>query len=244
MKQKTQGMLQISNKIFCEDFLTKLNITTKILPNPYYDYPYLIIKDFISTKICEEITASVKKSNDIVEAKIRKYTGIRVKSDKDTKIRKTNIYKLSSIHQNIYNKNFLKHQQQIEDFFHLPLTTSTKVQVLEYTKGSFYKQHSDDSSILLQDDKVIGFKPVALQRKLTTILFTTSYSETITKDTFNGGKLLFNYLYDENAKMVQIAPKAGDMLVFLSNPYFSHEVTEVIAGHRVSLVQWHDAIFR
>ena len=237
-------MLQISNKIFCEKFLSELDITTKILPNPYYDYPFLILKDFISIKICEEITASVRKSNDVVEAKIKKYNGTRVKSDKDTKMRKTNIYKLSSVHQKIYDNNFLKHQQEIEEFFHLPLTTSTKVQVLEYTKGSFYKQHSDDSSILLKDEKIIGFKPVAPQRKLTTILFTTSYSETITKNTFSGGKLVFNYLFDDKTKMVEIEPKAGDMLIFLSNPYFSHEVLEVLEGHRVSLVQWHDAILR
>jgi len=36
--------------------------------------------------------------------------------------------------------------------------------------------------------------------------------------------------------------KAGDMLVFLSNPYFTHEVLEVKKGFRVSLVQWHDAL--
>ena len=32
------------------------------------------------------------------------------------------------------------------------------------------------------------------------------------------------------------------MIVFLSNPYFTHEVLEDKKGYRVSLVQWHDAI--
>lgn len=237
-------MVQISNYIFCKEFLTKLNIKTAILPNPYYDYPYMIIPNFLSAKICKQITANIKNDKDILEAKIRKTDGMRIKSTTNTKIRKTKIHRLKDIHERIYIKSFLKHQNDIEKFFKLAITNSTQIQALEYTKGSFYKQHSDDSSILLKDEKIIGFKPVAPQRKLTTILFTTSYSETITKNTFSGGKLVFNYLFDDKTKMVEIEPKAGDMLIFLSNPYFSHEVLEVLEGHRVSLVQWHDAILR
>jgi SM-20-related protein len=32
------------------------------------------------------------------------------------------------------------------------------------------------------------------------------------------------------------------MVVFLSNPIFTHEVLEVTSGNRFTLVQWHDAI--
>ena len=136
----------------------------------------------------------------------------------------------------------ITHKLDIEKFFNLCITTSTDIQALEYTKGSFYKQHSDDSSVLLKDDEVIGFLPVALERKITSVLFTTNHSDIVSKNNFSGGELVFNYLYDEEGKTIQIKPKAGDMIVFFSNPYFTHEVLEVKKGYRVSLVQWHDAI--
>lgn len=235
-------MIQISNKIFCEKFLTQLDIETKILPNPYYDYPYMIIKNFLSKKICDEITTSTQKKDDAIDAKVRKKSILIKEENLNKKIRNTKIHKLSPFYENIYLKNFTKHQKDIENFFSLALTTSTKIQTLEYTKGSFYKAHSDDSNVLLKDDELVGFIPVAPQRKITSVLFTTSYSKKKTKNSFQGGELVFNYLYDEDGKKIHLEPQAGDMIVFLSNPYFTHEVLEIKDGYRLSLVQWHDAI--
>ena len=48
-------MTQISNNIYCADFLTTFDIKTKLLPNPYYDYPYLIIENFLNIKRLKEI---------------------------------------------------------------------------------------------------------------------------------------------------------------------------------------------
>lgn len=235
-------MVQISNQIFCKEFLTKLDIKTGKLPNPYYDLPFMLIENFLSLKICEEITSSMRSNQDMCEAEIRKYEAIKIQTGKDTSIRKTNIHKLNPTQENIYNESFTKHKEDIEKFFNLNITTSTEIQALEYTKGSFYKQHSDDSSVLLKDDEVVGFLPVALERKITSVLFTTNHSDIVSKNNFNGGELVFNYLYDKDGETIQIKPKAGDMIVFFSNPYFTHEVLEVKKGYRVSLVQWHDAI--
>ena len=131
---------------------------------------------------------------------------------------------------------------KIEDYFKLALTTSTKVQVLEYLKDSFYAMHSDDSSMLYKKEELIGFIAVAKQRKISTVLFTTSNDEQISDTTFTGGELLFNFLCDKDGNEIKIKPKAGTMLVFLSNPYFTHEVLKVKQGRRISLVQWHNAI--
>ena len=53
--------------------------------------------------------------------------------------------------------------------------------------------HSDDSSMLYKDEQLVGFLPVAKQRKISTVLFTTTYDENISDDTFTGGELLFNF---------------------------------------------------
>ena len=237
-------MVQISNKIYCEEFLTKLNIKTKILPNPYYDYPYMIIKNFLTPIICEEITEYTKDNKDKIDAKLQKKSSVLKVGKVDKQIRKTKIHKLNTFHKNIYDDAFTKHQEDIERFFNLILTTSTKIQTLEYIKGSFYKKHCDDSNVLVNKGKILEFIPIAPERKITTVLFTTSHSKKNSDNNFNGGELVFNYLHHKDGTKVKLTPQAGDMIVFLSNPYFSHEVLEVTSGYRLTLVQWHNAIVK
>lgn len=45
-------MQQISNNLFCDDFIASMALETRLMANPYYDYPYLIIKDFFSKSTC------------------------------------------------------------------------------------------------------------------------------------------------------------------------------------------------
>lgn len=238
-------MLQISNCVYCDDIFNGLEIENKILPNPYKDYPYLVIKNFLSKKLLENIVNSVQKDHDAdkAEVKVQSEKGI-IDSKLSEKYRKTNIYQLENEFLALYEKRFLKYKPEFESYFNVLLTNSTDVQVLEYTKGYYYKKHADDSSeIIDKNGNTIGFYPIAQQRKLTTVLFGTSYSETVEdRFHFQGGELAFNYLYDKEGKMLKFQPQAGDMLVFPSNPYFSHEVLKVQHGYRLTLVQWHDAI--
>ena len=234
-------MTQISNYIYCADFLINLDIKTKILPNPYYDYPYMIIENFFDEFECELVNKKIKDDDDFEKAKILVSNNI-ISSKIKEEIRKTNIYSLNEKLLEIYTNKFLKFQKEIEDYFKLALTTSTNVQVLEYLKDSFYMMHSDDSSMLLKNDEIVGFVPVMTERKLSTVLFTTSHKKNDPLDGFEGGELLFNFLYNKNGKQIKVEPKAGDMLVFLSNPYFTHEVLKVKKGRRITLVQWHNAL--
>ena len=234
-------MTQISNYIYCADFLTTFDIETKLLPNPYYDYPFLIIENFLDINECNEINKKVKEDDDFQKAQIKTLDSVLL-SETNEEIRKTNIYSLDEKYLELYTNKFLQYQAQIEDFFKIALTTSTSVQVLEYLKNSFYSMHSDDSSMLYKDDNLVGFLPVARQRRISSVLFTTSNDELASENTFIGGELLFNFLYDEKGNEIKIKPKAGSMLVFLSNPYFTHEVLKVIEGRRITLVQWHNAI--
>ncbi|MDD2894698.1 MAG: 2OG-Fe(II) oxygenase [Aliarcobacter sp.] len=234
-------MTQISNNIYCEDFLVQFDIETKVLPNPYYDYPYLIIENFLNDQECKEINKKIKENDDYQKAQL-KLKDVLIKAQTNEEIRKTNIYSLDEENLKIYTNKFLDYKSKIEDYFKLTLTASTEVQVLEYLKDSFYTMHSDDSSMLYKDNELIGFLPVARQRRVSTVLFTTSYDETTSENSFTGGELLFNFLCDANGNEIKLKPKAGDMVVFLSNPYFTHEVLKVIDGRRISLVQWHNAL--
>lgn len=240
-------MIQISTHIYCDALFENIDIANKLLPNQYKDYPYLIIKNFFSKASCERLVELVQADEETKrKAKVKKevIAGI-VQADVVEEYRKTNIYKLDTRYAKYYDDQFIKYKSVIEKYFSVALTLSTDVQVLEYKKGFFYIKHADDSSEIINMDKeTIGFKLVAPQRKLSTVLFATSHVTNAYKgaQSFSGGELMFNYLYNSKGEPLQIKPDAGDMIIFPSNPYFSHEVLPVEEGYRLTLVQWHDII--
>ena len=239
-------MRQISGNIYSDDILDGLTIETKLFPNPYHEFPYLIIDDFLDSTLCKEIAQDVRRSDDAAQAMLKTTVADGVVDPSvDHSIRKTHIYTLNDRQIALYQEAFIKHQPAIERFFNVALTTATAIQALEYKTGFFYKRHSDDSSELFNDEgELVGFVPVAPQRKITTVLFATSHCDHSKKDhgCFTGGELIFNYLFDAEGNRVTLRPKAGQMVVFPSNPVFSHEVLPVIDGYRLTLVQWHNAI--
>jgi SM-20-related protein len=229
-------MHQISNYVYARDELLEWDIPTKRLPNPYHDFPYMVLEGVLSPAECRAITEAALSDKEAVQAELRG-------KSLDTSIRRTDIHTLSAEHRAIYDRAFAVVRSEIEEFFALSLTKATDVQVLGYESGSFYVKHSDDSSELRNaQGGVVGYKTVAPERKLTTVLFTTSYTpHPSDSDHFSGGELLFNYLCDQQGNTITLRPEAGDMVVFLSNPYFSHEVLPIKEGFRLSLVQWHNA---
>jgi len=221
-------MHQISNYVYAHDDLLEWDIPTKRLPNPYYDLPYMLISGVLTLPQCDAITSFVHEEST-------KHTASLRGGDVNSQIRKTDIYTLPLEYTSLYQTRFDALRCEIETFFSLSLTRSTPLQVLGYNEGAFYVKHADDSSELRdREGKTIGYVAVAPERKLSSVLFVN--------DTFEGGELLFNYLYNAQGHPIKVQPKAGDMLVFLSNPYFAHEVLPVTHGFRLSLVAWHDAL--
>ncbi len=231
-------MHQISDKVFAEDFLFEVEIATPLLPSPYETYPYLLIENFLDEDTCKSIIDEAREDHDVTEAALKSNN-----NSSNTKIRNTKIHKLSTPHQHIYDEALNKVRSSIETFFSLSLTHATQPQLLEYTKGSFYKAHSDDSSVLVREGEIIGFKQVAPQRKITTLLFLSEQADEITTPyQFKGGELSFSYFKDAQGKTITFSPKMGSLIVFGSNPIYTHEVHEVTEGYRLSVAQWHDAI--
>lgn len=238
-------MIQISEDIFLDEYIYNLDIQTRYLPNPYRSTPFLIIKNFLKPHELPLFVNAIRNDEEAEVAKVKAEIIHGVVEPKVVKkYRDTNIYSLDEHLNALYQSRFEEYQKIIEEYFNLAITISTEVQALEYEKGGFYIQHSDDSNALIdQDGNIVGYTTVAPERKLTTVLFATSYSETVKdKYSFNGGELVFNFLKDKQEQTIILKPDAGDMVVFPSNPYFSHEVKEVISGYRLTLVQWHNAI--
>ncbi len=238
------AMQQVSNYIYCDDFIASLKLESRLMPNPYYDYPILLIENFLPIELCMAICHDAMADNDAQQAMLKSMVQGVVDADVDEQIRKTVIHKLPDPFLEEYMAAFAAHQKQIEDFFALALTTATTVQVLEYTPGAFYIKHADDSSELVNTEgETVGFVQVAPQRKISSVLFASSHkSRECIGECFEGGELVFNYLYDKQGQPFTLHPKAGDMVIFPSNPIYSHEVLPVKEGYRLTLVQWHNAI--
>lgn len=238
-------MIQVSEHIFLDKNIFELDIPTAFLPSPYKPTPFLIIKNFLREHELPLFVDEVYKDDDAEIAKVKSEIIQGVVEPKVVKkYRDTNIYTLSTHLDELYQNRFHEYQAEIEEYFNIAITLSTTVQALEYKKGGFYIQHADDSNAIVDQDKnIVAFTPVAPQRKMTTVLFATSYSDNPdNKHSFKGGELVFNFLKDKNGDAVIFKAEAGDMIIFPSNPYFSHEVKEVQEGYRLTLVQWHNAI--
>lgn len=237
--QPLPSVRQISDKVFAEEFLFDLDIATPLLPSPYSEFPFLVIEGFMDELSCKAILNAAQKANNAKHAAL-----LSRRKKLNQKIRKTKILTLTPAHKKLYTQAFNKARPQIEHFFSLSLTTSTDVQVLEYTPGSFYKAHADDSNMLVDlEGTVVGFKQVAPQRKVSSVLFTSEQSDDVhTPYQFSGGELVFNYFEDKEGNTVMFRPKMGTLIVFASNPIYTHEVKTVKEGYRLTLVQWHDAL--
>lgn len=228
-------MRQLSNNIFYDSILDNIEIPTeKFLGNQFRDYPFLLIENFISFKNADFIFKSVQDSYDFEFAKVKAIKNSVLDSKIDKSIRKTHIYDLNSDALKIYLNGFEMARREIESYFNIALLNSSGVQALGYPKGGYYIRHSDNCNDLVdKDGNLIGFKLVAPERKLTTVLFLN--------DNFTGGELVFNFLY-ENNRQFTLKPKKSLLIAFPSNPFFTHEVKEVKSGYRVSLAEWHNAI--
>lgn len=237
-------MRQISNVVYCDDFIADLRYETRLSPNPYVDYPYLVIEDFLSPQACAEIAMYTHEISEGEKAKVRKNLMGAVVPELEENIRKTSIHKLPDVMLEGYHLSFDFHRKRIEEYFSVALTTATEVQALEYTSGGFYIRHADDSNELVNSDgETVGYLQVAPERKLSTVLFATAHASHADEGLqFDGGELVFNYLYDARGETITLRPKAGSMVVFASNPLFSHEVQPVVSGYRLTLAQWHDAL--
>lgn len=236
-------MHQISNHVYCDELIASLPMQSRLTANPYHDFPYLLIEGFFNQIEAASIACATLNSNEHVSAHVRTQKQGVLDADLLPEIRKTLIHSLSDTHQRLYFERFNLYRKQIEDFFAVALGKATDIQALGYHPGDFYVKHADDSSELIDSDGCcIGFKQVAPNRKITTVLFASSYSDPPREpNQFSGGELCFNYLFDAEGRMLKLRPQAGDMIIFPSNPIFSHEVLPVQAGYRLTLVQWHNA---
>ena len=186
----------------------------------FYVFPRAVHPD-----VCEQIVKDCKQ-NILNEASVYNYDKTLTRDDPE--IRKTSIHFIMDKDNKINELawHFLREANKIQ--FNYDLTYFQPIQFAEYTQGSHYSWHQDDSGIEKSNEV----------RKLSLTLVLSN------PDTFKGGELQFfngDRLMQDMGKITgeQITKdiKAqGSVIVFDSRDF--HRVTPVVEGTRHSIVCW------
>ena len=214
-------MIPISQKIYALEEIWDMDFEKAPLASFYNEYPFLIYENVLNKDECQKIINSLN-TNEQYKAKL-------ISKGLDEEIRKTTLHKPTKEIRDVFNRIINSKKEEIERFFNVILTGGTDIQILEYKNGGFYKRHADNASEIYKNGKLVGYKVVRPERKITTLLFLN--------DDFEGGEIEFCYLRYNNGKRVIFKPKAGQMIVFPSHGLFAHEVKKV-KGNRFAVVKW------
>ena len=226
-------MIQISDEIFADEAVMAMDFAKRPMAGPYERLPWLCIEGFFDAGACRALIAAADEASAI-DAALRTKTGAEVKA----RIRDTRLHAMPEAAMRRYEAAFGRHRGAIERFFGVALAEASRPQLLEYGPGGHYLRHADDSSEIVDTaGKVVGYKKVAPQRVVTTVLFLNSRDAD-----FTGGTLRFNHLRTADGEVAQIIPAAGTLLAFPSHPLFAHEVLPVEQGRRFAVAQWHNAL--
>ena len=214
-------MVFISQKIYALDEIWEMDFEKYPMASFYNEYPFLVFENLLSKEECKEAILSLGECD---------YKAQLVGGGVNEDIRKTIIHSPTSKIREIFEKAFYSVKDKIEKFYGVSFIKGTELQVLEYKEGGFYKCHADNASEIVKNGKLIGYKVVKPERKLTTLLFLN--------DEYEGGEIEFCHLRFLDGKRVVHKPKAGEMIVFPSHGLFAHEVKPVFGNNRFAVVKW------
>ena len=114
---RTPYLVQISNTVFCDDFIAGLKLQNRLLPNPYQDFPYLLIEGFLPPESVHAIARHCAEHSESERARIKTSQQGAILADVNEEIRKTAIHALPDLLLESYFDAFTKYQPSIERFF-------------------------------------------------------------------------------------------------------------------------------
>ncbi|MRI82939.1 MAG: hypothetical protein C6I00_00825 [Nitratiruptor sp.] len=214
-------LVPLSRKIWALASIYELPFKKEPLASPYHPLPFLLYPKALRGERLQAFRQAIPQSG--VKAKLRG-------GGFNEEVRKSLLYPSTPVIEELFAQLIDPLRPEIEAFFNGVLLDGTKVQLLGYPPGGHYRCHSDNGSELVQDGQIVGYRLVAPERKLTTLLFLN--------EEFQGGGIEFCHLRYPNGKRVRLRPRAGMLLVFPSHGLFAHRVHPVIAGMRLAAVKW------
>ena len=230
-------MKNISQKYQYDEiyFEGKIPEEARYLPDPSHELPLYIEEGFFSPAVCDQMVSEFREAGSRAASPVSMDIGIR----------KTEHYDLDNKVMAAYQKAFERTKPKLEQFFRAQLIESAGAHALGYYPGGLYGAHCDNCNPLLDENgKLLKFQYTDPARQISIVLFLTdSVTEITGSNQAIGGNLSFPFLQDENNEMLLIEPRKGLFVSFTSNPVFGHEVHVVYEGYRMTIVDWHTAVF-
>jgi predicted 2-oxoglutarate/Fe(II)-dependent dioxygenase YbiX len=216
-----------------EFFLERLPPETHYLPDPSHEYPIFMEESFFSHSDCTALVDKLFTSGPFADAST------------EIGVRKSKQYILPQEDKKQYDQAFLRTKPKIEAFFSATIKSSEVAHGLGYKVGDRYAKHSDNCEPVLDaNGSILRFKYSMPHRQISTVLFLTDSVMDITGAyQCIGGNLSFPFIRDQHNEMLIVEPRIGLFVAFPSNPIFTHEVHEVFEGFRMTIVDWHSAVF-
>lgn len=196
--------------------------------NPNQLFGHLIIRNFLDSQTCAAIRAEARtvagspapvyiegEPNPVNEA-VRKTTSLRLSDETIAFV----------------EGRMMAEMPTLEAHFNLTLTDCEKPQFLRYREGDFFVRHQDGNTENLEFDHL-------RIRKISIVVFLNHSSETPAPETFGGGELIFYRERDELCETPLAYPVPSETgLLVAFNAETIHEVTPVIHGERLTIINW------
>jgi SM-20-related protein len=115
----------------------------------------------------------------------------------------------------------------VEKHFGSSLRELEEPQFLRYEAGDYFVAHQDGNTGLLRSEQE--------ERKVSTVVFLNSQSETPRPDAYGGGSLLFHPR--GASEPFRLAAEAGTLVAFRAET--THEVEPVTHGERFTIASWY-----
>jgi SM-20-related protein len=114
----------------------------------------------------------------------------------------------------------------LEQHFDVELGDFETAQFLRYRPGDFFVAHQDGNVPLIPDE--------SQQRRISVVVFLNPQSET--PGGFSGGSLILHGHYSRPGEPRDLTAEPGTLVAFRSE--WTHEVTAVTSGERMTIVTW------
>ncbi len=183
------------------------------------------IGDFLDPSACEALRAELRRSAgsrapllgregaDAVQPLVRRATRAAVPAEARERM----------------TRLLMERRESIERHFGLALGSCEEPQFLRYESGDFFVPHQDGNTPLVFDESRF--------RKISAVIFLSSYAEHPSPGTYGGGSLVLHGPYSGPPLRVPLTPAPGTLVAFRAET--THEVTPVSHGERFTIVSWY-----
>lgn len=238
------GVKNISKKLAFDDalLLPKIPSQARFLESFSTDYPFFIQEDFLSPEICDLFYKRLTSTGSLGRVGVSTPEASERFTVKE-EFRKTDFFHLSEDESWLYRQAMDVVRPDLESFFNVRLGATEGTQTLGYSPGCMYMLHADDGDPVHDETGAwTGWKITMPNRIISTIFFLTDALEKVERpNQCSGGHVIFEYLKDESGSPFAVVPRKGLFVAFPSTPLFSHRVSEVTDGYRISIVEWYHA---